>query len=160
MTSVARLLLIAVTASVACKGDGEGANGTKSVDERAVRSEPPAVFAELRIREEQYYLENGEYLSTGREVDFFPPASGEPGSKLMPEAWKVLRVQLERETFRCSYVVVAGKSGDAGNLGAIAKGFGFTPPAADWFYLLGRCPSIDKIFFASSDRDEIEAKPL
>src|SRR5690606_33138255 len=39
---------------------------------KARASEIPVVFGEFQLRQEQFHLENDEYLSTGNEAGFYP----------------------------------------------------------------------------------------
>jgi prepilin-type N-terminal cleavage/methylation domain-containing protein len=126
-------------------------------------SEVAAFFAELGVREEQYAVENGRYLSTsGGEATTFPAT---PSPRLqtlgtLPSTWQTLKVRTPESSARCGFVVVAGAKTDAA--GAIAgTTFGYTPPARNWFYLLAHCnldgnSSVDSYYFTSSDDARIQ----
>lgn len=119
------------------------------------------VFAEFRVREEQYRTEHNAYLATGSEDARWPPvlAYGKKHAALtLPPAWQKLHIKLDPKALRCSYAVVTGAANDASNVGAIAqKRFGMTQvdkrtssagqidrsikkiPDQSWFYLLAEC---------------------
>lgn len=125
---------------------------------RSRASEVNAVFAELRVRQEQYHLENGVYYSTGGEAAIHPAAPGPRSQPIapVPAAWQPLRVKPPLSRVYCGYVTVGGRGGDGTNLGQKAVDFGFdTAPATDWYYLLARCDldgdaAVDSFYFSSS----------
>ncbi|HWM85814.1 MAG TPA: hypothetical protein VNO33_08245, partial [Kofleriaceae bacterium] len=47
---------------------------------KAKASEVPAMFAELKLRQQQFHLENEEYLSTGADDTAAFPSVSPPGS--------------------------------------------------------------------------------
>jgi prepilin-type N-terminal cleavage/methylation domain-containing protein len=117
---------------------------------KARASEVPGMFAELKLREQQYHLENEVYLATGtNDTDFFP--TGSPGSTARPfditlnPAWQALKLNPDKTLLYCVYVVRSGAGGDATNVGATASGAPFNLggtlalPAINWFYLLASC---------------------
>lgn len=110
---------------------------------KARGSEAQAMFAALRVAEEQYFLENGTYFSTATaETNTHPAAPTKTSQSFLPlpPSWTQLRVRLPEETGYCGYVAIAGAANDATNLGATANGFGLTTaPATDWFYLVAHC---------------------
>jgi prepilin-type N-terminal cleavage/methylation domain-containing protein len=109
---------------------------------KARGSEVQAMFAALRIAQEQYHLENGRYLSTGaNEGDIFPatPMKTSQPFTPMPTTWVSLKVKLPDENGYCGYTVVAGMANNGTSIGAVAASFGFTTPTTDWYYLLARC---------------------
>jgi prepilin-type N-terminal cleavage/methylation domain-containing protein len=125
-------------------------------------SEVAAFFAELGVREEQYALENGKYLSTGTsETDTFPATATPNGTAIgtLPATWQALKMRTPESTARCGYVAVAGlKTNSAGAMAAAS--FGFTAPAKNWFYLLAHCnldgdSAVDSYYFASSEDAKI-----
>jgi prepilin-type N-terminal cleavage/methylation domain-containing protein len=126
-------------------------------------SEVGAFFAELKVREEQYALENGRYLSTGAsESTTFPATPSAAGQTLgtLPATWQSLRVRTPESMARCGYVVVAGlKTDTAGTVASTT--FGFTPPAKNWFYVLAHCDldgnnTVDSYYFISNDSSKIQ----
>jgi prepilin-type N-terminal cleavage/methylation domain-containing protein len=119
-------------------------------------SEVASMFAELRVRQEQYHLENGVYLSTGAsETATWPATPNRKGQTIqpLPATWLSLKVLPPDSTVYCTYVVRAGVAGGAA--GTIATSFGFTVPNANWFYIVARCnmdgnSATDGYFFTSS----------
>jgi prepilin-type N-terminal cleavage/methylation domain-containing protein len=118
--------------------------------------EVAAMFAELRVRQEQYHLENGVYLSTSAaETTTWPTAPNRKGQTIqpLPATWQALKLLPPDQTAYCTYVAIAGVPGGAG--GTIATSFGFAAPNANWFYLVARCnmdgnSATDGYFFTSS----------
>jgi hypothetical protein len=130
---------------------------------KAKASEVPAVFAELKLREEQFRLEHDEYLATAADDNLtFPTA--DPGNTAValdlttssappaPQdtdypgpAWQTLRFASDKSALYCGYSVTVGAGGDGTNIGTIAgddpiKLDSTTPlPATDWFYLVALC---------------------
>lgn len=125
-------------------------------------SEVGAFFAELAVREEQYAIENGRYLSTGSEATTFPATPSAAGQPLgsLPTTWQTLKIRPPESTARCGYVVVAGtKAETPGSIASTA--FGYTAPAKNWFYVLAHCnldgnATVDSYYFASSDDARIQ----
>jgi len=126
-------------------------------------SEVGAFFAELKVREEQYALENGKYLSTGAaETATFPATVTAASQSLgtLPTTWQTLKVRTPESSVRCGYVVIAGtKSDTAGTLASTT--FAYTPPAKNWFYILAHCnldgnAAVDSYYFISNDNSKIQ----
>jgi type IV pilus assembly protein PilA len=126
-------------------------------------SEVAAFFAELKIREEQYSVENGKYLSTGAsESATFPvtPTAATQTLGTLPATWQSLKVRTPESAARCGYVVIAGIKTTTG--GTIATtSFGFTAPAKNWFYILAHCDldgnnAVDSYYFISNDNAKIQ----
>ena len=141
--------------------DSKGVVSTVGVNRRTYESEAPAMLAEFRIRQEQHHIENGEYLSTGEESDFFPGLEADPNT-ILPVAWRSLRIETEElSTLRCGYSSPAGKLEQAASIGQIGKAFGFKPPAAgNWFYVIARCPGLEKFYFGSVHGHGVKSKPF
>jgi type IV pilus assembly protein PilA len=126
-------------------------------------SEVNAFFAELAVREEQYAIENGRYLSTSAgESTTFPATPSAKGQALgtLPATWQSLKVQAPESSARCGYVVIAGTKSTAPGTIASAT-FGFASPAKNWFYVLARCDldgnsAVDSYYFASNDDAKIQ----
>jgi prepilin-type N-terminal cleavage/methylation domain-containing protein len=125
-------------------------------------SEVNAFFAELAVREEQYALENGRYLSTGASETATLPATVSPTLQnlgTLPTAWQTLKIRAPESSVRCGYVVIAGtKTDTAGSIAATT--FGYTAPTKNWFYVLAHCDldgntAVDSYYFASSDDAKI-----
>lgn len=126
-------------------------------------SEVNAFFAELRVRQEQYQLEYGRYLSTGAsETATFPltPSAAAKPLGTLPAVWSALRVRPPQSQARCGYVVIAGTPSDTP--GAIATGqFNYVKPEKNWFYILAHCDldgnaGTDSYYFISSDGAAIQ----
>jgi prepilin-type N-terminal cleavage/methylation domain-containing protein len=128
--------LIGILAAVAVTAFTKQARKTRG-------AEANAMFAAMRVAQEQYHLENGAYLSTGTgEADTHPatPVKTSQAFLPMPATWVSLKMRLPEETGYCGYVAIAGPGGDGTNLGALANGFGLTvAPVTDWYYLIAHC---------------------
>lgn len=127
--------LIGVLAAVAVMSFGKQTR-------KARGSEVNAMFAALRVAQEQYHLENGTYLSLSAGEGTLHPATPRPQSQAltpMPASWTSARVALPFERGYCGYTVVAGRAGTAVS-GTKANEFGLAgSPAADWYYLYAKC---------------------
>ncbi len=156
--------IIAILATIAVSMFSKSANKAKS-------SEVNTMFAEFKLRQEQYQLEHdGNYLSTGTDESNMHPASA-PGSAArslspMPASWSSntvpsLRMAPDKSSVYCSYVAIAGAGGDDTNIGAIANSFGMTTaPASNWYYLVAECnfdgdSTLNSFYFTSSDTDRV-----
>ena len=126
-------------------------------------SEVAAFFGEFKVREEQYAVENGVYLSTaGSETATFPttPSANAQTLGTLPATWQSLKVRTPESTARCVYVVMAGTKNDSA--GTIATtSFSYTPPAKNWFYVLAHCDldgnnTVDSYYFISNDNSKIQ----
>jgi prepilin-type N-terminal cleavage/methylation domain-containing protein len=126
-------------------------------------AEVGALFAELKIREEQYAFENGKYLSTSAgEGTTFPatPSAASQTLSALPATWQTLKVRTPESTARCGYVVIAGlKTDSAGTIASTT--FSYTPPAKNWFYILAHCDldgnnGVDSYYFISNDNATIK----
>ena len=148
--------------------DEPGASPSK-LTRKAAAAEVPAIFAELRLRQEQYHVENGAYLSTGKEEADYHPArpAGKAGRQSLtpqPAAWDQLRVTPEETQVACAYVAIAGAGDDATNIGPIAKSFGMEEaPSSNWFYLVAECdsdgdPKKNAFFFTRSDSQDTQKR--
>ncbi len=128
--------LIGVLAAIAVNSFGKQARKTRG-------AEANAMFAALRVAQEQYHLENGTYLSTSAAETTTHPATPTRTAQSflpLPATWTALKVKLPEESGYCGYVAIAGPGGDGSNLGARANAFGLTAaPATDWYYLLAHC---------------------
>jgi prepilin-type N-terminal cleavage/methylation domain-containing protein len=141
------------------------------ITRKAKSSEVPAMLAEFRLREEQYAVENGVYLSTGTsETDTWPTAPGGPDTPTsigtLPDEWKSLRMNPDYKALYCAYVVQAGPGGDDANIGAKAGEFGMTDaPATNWFYALAKCdfdsnPATFSYYFVRSDVAQMQSRDV
>ncbi len=115
---------------------------------KARASEVPAMFAEFRIKQESFHLENGTYLSTGAdETDFYPPtgpatsASGpiDLSTIAVDPEWQQLRINSDKNSLYCNYVNIAGPAGATPSQ-AQAVAFNFNAVQnVNWFYMLAQC---------------------
>jgi prepilin-type N-terminal cleavage/methylation domain-containing protein len=143
------VVVIAILAAVAVVGY------TKVV-RKAHNGEIPAMFGELKSREEAYKAEFGAYLpacatapapfapSDCAEGDYWPAAivgkgdltnAGSP-----PPRFTTLRVQIPTAGLYCQYEVVAGAANDNTQIGATGQIlFGTTAPVRAWYYLMAQC---------------------
>jgi len=127
-------------------------------------SEVAAFFGELAVREEQYGVENGRYLSTGAsETTTFPvtPTAAAQTLGTAPTTWQTLKVRTPESSARCGYVVIAGTKTDVAGAIATAAPFLFTVPAKNWFYILAHCDldgntAVDSYYFMSNDDAQIK----
>jgi type IV pilus assembly protein PilA len=149
---------------------------------KAKASEVPAMFAELKLREQQFHLEYEEYLQTGASDTAFFPSATPPGSspqsydvgassappapqdaRYPGAAWVSLKVNPDKTSLYCVYVVRAGAGGDDTNVGGTASGAPFElgstipVPPVNWFYLLASCDfdgdGTTSTYFALSDSE-------
>jgi type II secretory pathway pseudopilin PulG len=100
------------------------------------KSEVGAIFSELAVREEQYKLEKGAYL-TAVACPAAPAAAGQsPAACLVSgQPWYNLRVRIQQAKIYCSYAITAGTGTGTNNPG----GFTFTSPTGAWYYVLATC---------------------
>jgi prepilin-type N-terminal cleavage/methylation domain-containing protein len=125
-------------------------------------AEVNAFFAELLVREEQYQVENGRYLSTGANESATFPATQQATAiaiGTLPAAWTTLKIRPPMDQVRCSYVVLAGTAG--GSVGAMATSFGYASPQKNWFYAIAHCnldnsSATDSYYFVSGDKSTVQ----
>jgi prepilin-type N-terminal cleavage/methylation domain-containing protein len=149
--------IVAVLAAVALPSFTSDARRAKG------DAEVSAFFAELKIREEQYAIENGRYLATGAsETATFPatPTAAAQTLGTLPTLWQTLKVRTPESSARCGYVVIAGTSTDAAGTMATST-FAYTTPAKNWFYVLAHCnldgdSAVDSYYFISNDNAKIQ----
>ena len=95
------------------------------------------MFAELSVRQEQYKVDNGRYL-TAPACPTTPAVRGQIATACVGagQPWNTLRVMLPTSSLRCSYAMVTG-------LGDVAvtnpDGFTFASPPIPWFYIIATC---------------------
>lgn len=130
---------------------------------KARASEVDAIFAEFKIKQEQYHTENGVYLSTSAandDSDYHPAAPGPNSAQTiapLPALWQTLRMAPDTTALYCAYVTIAGAGGDDTNIGATAQAFDMTTaPNQNWYYLVAECDfdsdsTVNSIYFARSD---------
>jgi prepilin-type N-terminal cleavage/methylation domain-containing protein len=155
MVAVAVLGILVKVALPSFAGSSRKAKGDSEVN---------AVMTELRIKQEQFQLENARYLSTSTaENVMFPPTAQATAQAMpaQPAEWNLLRVALPETSLRCQYVAIAG-SKNTGTVGAMASAsFGFAAPLRDWYYILAHCDldgdsAVDSYYFTSSLETEIK----
>jgi prepilin-type N-terminal cleavage/methylation domain-containing protein len=165
--------IIGVLASIAVYAYG------KVTTSAAIDSEINAIFAEFRVRQEEYHAENGLYLSTGPdETVMFPP-----GAPLRPQdapidinplltavdgtggtpadRWVNLRMRPRKSTLRCGYAAVAGVADTVagGSGGGVLQMNNPSPPQSNWYFLVARCDAdsdsaVDSLYLARHDRED------
>lgn len=140
-----------------------------------IDSEVNAIFAEFRVRQEEFHAENGSYLATGAETDLFPGlprmpnlapvdiapllAAADGNGGTIADAWVNLRMRPRMTALRCGYAAVAGPGNTApGGFGAGPLGMG--TPDTNWYYLVARCDAdgdsgTDSFYLARSDRENV-----
>lgn len=151
---------------------------------KAKASEVPMVFGELKLRQEQFALENNEYLSTGNADDALYPTAdpgntpveidlaatpvppGAQAAKYPAPSWQSLRITLDKTSLYCGYVTVAGAASDDTNVGALASADPFNlgtaslpVPATNWFYAMAQCDfdgdDVNSVYFTLSGTEGI-----
>jgi prepilin-type N-terminal cleavage/methylation domain-containing protein len=155
MVVVALIGILAAIAVPSFASDSRKAKGESEVN---------AFFAELVVREEQYAIENGTYLSTAASESATFPATVSATTQALgtlPATWQSLKVRTPESSVRCGYVVIAGTrtGGAAGPLATTT--FGYTAPARNWFYALAHCnldgnSAVDSYYFVNSDDAKIQ----
>lgn len=123
------------------------------------KSEVGAVFGELSVREEQWQLENGSYLSAAA----CPAAPATQGQDPTPciaagQPWANMRVRIQEALVYCSYGITSGTGTGTTN----PNGFTFTSPAGSWFYIIATCnmdgdSTLDSTYFVSSESSQIQS---
>jgi prepilin-type N-terminal cleavage/methylation domain-containing protein len=121
-------------------------------------SEVAAMFGELSVREDQYKLENGDYLAAAA-CPSTTVSTGQDATGCVGGLWNGLRVRLPQQKLICSYEIVTGTGTGTNN----PAGFSFTSPAGDWFYLLATCDgdgntAQNATYFMASTSSSIEKR--
>ena len=135
---------------------------TKQSRKSKASSEANAVFAELSVREEQYKLENGAYLTAAAcpAVSTISAKSQDATSCIASgQPWATMRVRLPETNLYCSYEITTGSTAGTNN----PSGFTFTSPALPWFYILATCEmdgvtSVHSMYFMSSVDSKIQSR--
>jgi len=133
-----------------------------------VRAEVASVFSDLRIRLDQYLLENAMYPPTGSEGSIWPTSPGTTAQTIfpLPANWKLFNfvVWMSNNTdLYCGYAWITGVGpADAGNIGPIAAAapFNFTVPSTVWYYLFAHCnidgdTTVDSYYVSDSVNTDI-----
>ncbi|MDX2092120.1 MAG: prepilin-type N-terminal cleavage/methylation domain-containing protein [Kofleriaceae bacterium] len=124
-------------------------------------SEVAGMFGELGIRQDQYKLENGAYLSAAA-CPATSVAAGQDASGCIAagQPWASMRVRLPTTRLMCSYQMEAG----TGTTGASApSGFAFSPPAGAWYFIVATCNmdgdnSVNATYFISSVDSKMQSQ--
>jgi prepilin-type N-terminal cleavage/methylation domain-containing protein len=142
-----------------------------------IDSEVAAIFAEFRVRQEEFLAERGTYLSTGAETDLFPGlprgpqdahvdiapllAAADGNGGTIADAWVNLRMRPRKTTLRCGYAAIAGPGNTpAGGLGGGVLQMNVPgPPETNWYYMVARCDAdgdsgTDSFYLTRYDREE------
>lgn len=105
------------------------------------KAEVTAMFAELRLKEEQYRSDNNVYLAAAECPSTGPTSAGYNAVTICKAAdsdWDKLRVQPSETTLRCSYKIEVGTASDP-----VTAPTGFTVPATtvatSWYTILATC---------------------
>jgi hypothetical protein len=115
-------------------------------------------FGELRIKQEQFMVENAAYLSlSANEGDSCCGATERVRGSLSnaPAAYAKLRFEPELAQLECNYVVIAGKAGDNTGIGRVGSAIMPDSPASDWWYGIAHCPSDDRTYLTKHDVDKV-----
>ncbi len=124
------VVIIAILAAIAVPALTGDSRKTKA------NAEITAFFAELGIREEQYKVDNGTYLTTAT-CPASPSSSGQAVICNQPtKEWDGLNVTLPTSNAYCSYTITANSG--TGTTNPIA-GFTFDSPAGNWYYIYATC---------------------
>ncbi|MGE0395767.1 MAG: type II secretion system protein [Kofleriaceae bacterium] len=129
---------------------------TRETRKSKASTEVGAMFGELAVRQDQYKLENGAYLTTAA-CPSAPVTAGQDASSCLTSEWSALRVRLPQEKLACSYEMVAGVGTGTDN----PSGFTFASPAGSWFYIIATCDGDNRSatnakFFTSSTSSELQ----
>lgn len=122
-------------------------------------SEVHHVFAEFRIKQEQYHIENGAYLSVSADESDSccgatkgDPAEIEPAA---PAEYGYLRLNFGKPELKCNYVVIAGRAQDSTGIGPIGATILDDPPPEDWWYGIAECPANGKTYVARYNQTKV-----
>lgn len=127
--------IVAVLAAIAVYAFGNESAKVKA------ESEVSPVFAEIHVRQEQYKLENGSYLSLGTWPTT-PRAAGQPfNASGKPTEWDDIKFAVPFSDVKCIYTAVAGDGGDTFTPpSGMPTTLSFAPPATrSWYVLIARC---------------------
>jgi prepilin-type N-terminal cleavage/methylation domain-containing protein len=126
----------------------------KRQQNKAKATEVATMFAEFKLREQQYAVNNNGYLSTGADESALYPTDSPTDQEVAidmadPSAagWVALKMAPDKTSLYCGYVAIAGGANDDTNVGSIAAAAPFSlgqaggpaVPAVNWYYLLAQC---------------------
>jgi len=133
---------------------------TRNVAE-AHASEVHSVFAEFRVKQEQFHVENGAYQSlSADETDSCCGATKDDYGSVADAVttwgapWTALRMELSQTELKCNYVVIAGVAGDSTGIGTIGGQILPDPPATNWWYGIAECPGNGKTYVTKHDENK------
>lgn len=131
---------------------------TRNVAE-AHASEVHSIFAEIRVKQEQYHVENGRYLDTisADETDSCCGATENSYGSLdpLPGPYSDLKVDFGRVELKCNYVVIAGRAGDTIASGTIGSEIIESPALTDWWYGIAECPGNGKTYITKHNENKV-----
>lgn len=118
------------------------------------------VFAEIRLKQEQYHVENGKYYDqmSADEDTFCCGATKSSHGSLdnAPLGWvDDLRLDFGRTHLKCNYAVVAGVAGDSTGIGAIGVTILPNPPPTNWWYGVAYCPSNKQTYITKHNEAKV-----
>lgn len=132
-----------------------------------VRAEVASVFSDIRIRLDQYLLENAMYPTvTGDESNVWPTNPGTSPQTIfpLPAEWKPpnLAMRMSNNTdLYCGYAWITGPA-NGGTVGAIAAAapFNVTVQPTVWYYIFAHCnidgdTSVDSYYVSDSVNTDI-----
>ncbi len=119
------------------------------------------VFAEIRLKQEQYHVENGRYyedMSSGDETNMCCGATKNSHGPLTnaPPGWVTdLKLDFGRTALKCNYAVVAGVADDNTGIGAIGATVMPDPPPTNWWYGVAYCPSNRQTYYTKHNESVV-----
>ena len=120
------------------------------------------VFAEIRLKQEQFSVENGGYISMsadegtmccGASHDSYGALSGAPA--IWQNASTSMHLDLGRTELKCNYAVMAGVADDDTGIGAIGSTILQDPPPTNWWYGVAYCPSNRKTYVTKHNEAKV-----
>ena len=125
-------------------------------------SEVQAIFAEIRIREEQNKVEAVSYASLSAHPAA-PSSALQPFAATLPADWLAIRFTAPQSQVRCSYEVTAGAGGT--NTPAAAQAAPFNVPATptvSWWVAIATCDTdgdstLNGLYITSSLNSEMQS---
>ena len=101
------------------------------------RTEATAMMAEISLKQEQYKMENGAYLSAAACPSAVPTTKYAASSCVATAAWTALRIMPTETNLQCQYTVQAGLPTDTASP---PSGWAFTSPTTmGWYWIHAVC---------------------